>query len=525
MTYLRDLKDVLQRQMPLWATSKVVPRGLLIPLDPFLRGTARAAKKVGDSMPVLVPNNTATLAVELHTEDTTITLNDNTLSYVAQGFLLSLGGQRVVGVANKTGNVITLMGKAGVSMQQGETISVFAFPVRMLGSYLVPDPPLPRPDIITLKSAVQLMQGDYLDISDVVNFGSYNEYEVVEVIASRKSTLSEDSANPYIYQVRISQVIPQDIPDSVAETITSLNGIPRDLVDGEIIYLRAFPAYFSKPLPVSSQYFNVTTAEIGPYILDRVSGLVIDNPESKPADDTNPAGEGQVDVDEVLEVELLHASLNLFEKHRLGVREQLPVWNPTIEPEHMVMWRALRGFMDFEDGFVVLNLDDNGLGELETPLVPELGLDLEHLPTYTLISQSDSPFKICLEFYPNGYSTDSSPSPSPDLYTSSLSFSFAGSGETPRAIKITVQGYPGQRIKLHSLAPSLPRITNIRYRILARTVGNYHWASSGLLQKPMWMSAYLTEAIGIEVPLDGGKVMYQGRKTQPQKPSSPSGEC
>jgi hypothetical protein len=495
----------------------LIPRGLLIPLDPYLNGTARAAKKVGDQMPVLVPNNTATLLNDLHTKDVTFTLNPNTLFYLKEEFLISLNGEKVVRVVGRVGDEITISENPDIELPADSPIYVHAFPITILGDHSIPNPPLPRPDIIELKSNQLMMSGDYLSIP--CN-GVLKEYEITEIIASRKSSRSVDALAPFIYEVKISQIgIPDDLPLEVREHIPTISGIPRDLHDGETIYLRAFPAYFSKPLIVDSSYFHVPLASIGPYLLDRVSGLVLDNSETAPPSEENPAGDNQGDIDEVMEVDLLSSGLDLFDRVRLQVREQLPVWNPTIESEHMVMWSPQRGTLDFERGFLILNLDKYGFAEIETPLVPEIDLSLHEIPTWRMMSQSESVYNICLEFYPGVYKTETATHPPKSaLYSNVLTLSSKPETDPIRAIKISVSGVPGQKVEIHSLvSTNLPIITNVRYRILARTTGSYRWASSGILQKPIWMSAYLTEAYGQRVKLDNGRLMFP--TVQPCQPS------
>lgn len=506
--YLDSLEETLNRQLPLWSSARLIPRGLLLPLDPYLSGTARAAKKVGEVLPVLVPNNTATTSTEIQPSDVKIYLNVNTLFYLKPGFLISLNNEKVIEITKIAGLEITLSEKAGLNLPAGSTVSVYAFPAKILGDFIVPNPPLPRPNVIEIKTSVELMEGDFIDIPS--GHGGFNEYEIVTIHAARKSRDPIDAEFPYIWAIEISQVAIPDIPPEIADSIQTLTGIPRNLIDGETIYLRAFPAYFSKQIVAQPRYFHIPTATIGPYLLDRVSGLVNDNPESAPPSESDPVGDNIVDVDEITEIEFLRGDSSLTKTVKLKVGEQFPVWNQNIESEHLVMWDVLRGQLDFAQGFMVMNLDEHGYAEVFTKLVPSIDHTAVDAPIFTINTQSTSEYNVCIELYPNASVTKTAVVSSTDtnFYSDSAVLHLDPSGEAPTAFKISVAGLPGQQVGVHSIISSLPSVAKIRYKILARTVGNYHWASSGLLQKPMWMSAYLTDGYGLRVPLDGGKIMF-----------------
>lgn len=517
--YLQVLADALQKQMPLWDTSRLIPRGLLIPLDPYLRGQVRAAKKVGDAMPILVPNNTATLALQLQTQDTTITLNANTLDYVGPGFLLSLAGISIVEMISLTNNVAQLIEPAGIALDAGTQISVYAYPIKVLGDHTIPNPPLPRPDVIEIKTNVQLMKGDYLAIPATIP-GTYTELEVIEIIAARKSLDPLDAADPFIWQIRINPVQQPNLPAKIQEFATSLTGIPHSLLDGETIYLRAFPAYFSKSVIIDRSYFNAPTAQIGPYVIDRVSGLVLDNPTVAPPSAENPAGENQVDVDEFCQLNLLTTDLKLWKSVTLGPRQQQPVWNSSTQAEHLVMWEVLRGRIKFETGFVILEMDKHGMCEIMHPLVPEFDPIDPQAPTFRMYSRSQTPYQIGLQLYPNAIATGNG---QPPFNVKSISESYVTlvsdpNGPQATGIKIFAQGQPNQQIEIHSLVANIPTVTNVSYSILARTVGNYHWASSGLLQKPMFLSAYLTEVAGRITEMDSGRAIFPKTTPVPTQP-------
>lgn len=506
--FLNEIEETLNRQLPLWSSARLIPRGLLLPLDPYLSGTARAAKKVGEVLPVLVPNNTATTSTEIQPLDVKIYLNVNTLFYLKPGFLISLNNEKVIEITKIAGLEITLSEKAGLNLPAGSVVSVYAFPAKILGDFIVPNPPLPRPNVIEIKTSVELMEGDFIDIPS--GHGGFNEYEIVTIHAARKSRDPIGAEFPYIWAIEISQVAIPDIPPEIADSIQTLTGIPRNLIDGETIYLRAFPAYFSKQIVAQPRYFHIPTATIGPYLLDRVSGLVNDNPESAPPSESDPVGGNIVDVDEITEIEFLRGDSSLTKTVKLKVGEQFPVWNQNIESEHLVMWDVLRGQLDFAQGFMVMNLDEHGYAEVFTKLVPSIDHTAVDAPIFTINTQSTSEYNVCIELYPNASVTKTAVVSSTDtnFYSDSAVLHLDPSGEAPTAFKISVAGLPGQQVGVHSIISSLPSVAKIRYKILARTVGNYHWASSGLLQKPMWMSAYLTDGYGLRVPLDGGKIMF-----------------
>jgi len=61
MALLEDIQDYVNRIMPHHSAAHIIPRGIAIPIDTFLVGPVRFARKIGNFLPVLVPDNTVVL--------------------------------------------------------------------------------------------------------------------------------------------------------------------------------------------------------------------------------------------------------------------------------------------------------------------------------------------------------------------------------------------------------------------------------------------------------------------------------
>lgn len=627
MSYISEIKTFLNKQLPMWMHGRVVPQGIVLPVDPYLQGVARCAKKLGDRMPVLMPNNQMKLASDLSKRDMQIQIDPTTvLDYLEPNYLVSLAGRQIIKVgliAGQTlsfapetllsddeqgskidlsaGSPIFVYGIPGTNVadaNEGATVLQFKFPF-----------PVTRGDVLAISTKVpgyfreyavsEILSEDYLikqarvlipgngpnghvtytavepgsagnsltvqhvnnglnqslaiqvsggnaitvslatdgsgvvvstakQVSDAINSlvtsaalvkasFSGNGSHSTQVCARTNLQGGLEESAPYYYQAQVTAVasvttLPTSMSPVAAELLAESDGpgIYRSLDDGDEIFLRAFPAYFSKLLPIRTSYPS-STAAIGPFFLDRVTGLIGDN----------PAGVNKV-LEEFVNLQLYNG-LTMLRDLRLRTdrkptepREvrspQFPVWNANIESEHLLLWQVDRGSLQLIDDQLVLIPDERGVCQIHRELVVSPGEHAEELPKYRMVVSSDKPFTVSARFFP------SDPVPvevtTPDASGRYVTSVILDGIENARAVKLSVSGENGQLISVRALASERPSVTHVRYQILAKTIGHYHWASSGLLLKPMFLSAALTDAYGTSVQMDSGRVLLE-----PQSPT------
>jgi hypothetical protein len=474
--YLRDLAATLDRQLPRWASGRVIPRGLAFPVDLFLKGTARFMKKVGQAYPVLLPNNTATLAQGVAMMGYVLTLQPNSLNYLAKDYLLDLGGGQIVAIAKvlEDGR-LWLDYRLRKAVAADSTIYVYGAPGYHNGER---DAGADNVEI-KLPTGMSVMVGDTLLQESTVAL-SYFEYRVTEVITN---------ATP-------------------PHTVTAVRITPNlqlPVVDGGLLYLKANPAYFSQLLNLPPGYPDLPV-QFGPSLLDRVTGLISDNPAQAMVGGLNQ------EVPETLELELYQTGPVLHRTLRVtnaATRTPVQLWNAPILPQHMVLWKLEHGVMDLTPGALVATPDARGRWRLHTELVPPLGTVNDELPRWRLSAYSDRPFRVAASVWP-GLTAVADATASGSQYRAALWLDtgpLAGTADPPRLLELQVFGNPGQPVYLGPLMPSLPNVRAVRYRLLVETRGEYHWASSGLFLKPLFLSSEYVHAQGREIPLNQGRML------------------
>jgi len=468
--YLRDLAATIQRQLPRWTAARVIPRGLALPIDLFLKGYARFMKKVGEAYPVLLPNLTADTALALSVMDYVLALQPNSLAYLDKDYLIDIGGQQLNRVAKVLPDGrVWLDYRMRKAAPVNTTVFVYGAPgyhngAREVGADNVE---------IKLPTGMKVMVGDTL--------------------------LQEGSIAFAFYEYKITEVIAQPVPPHTVTAVRITPTLQRSVDDGGLLYLKANPAYFSQLIPVPQGYPDLPV-DFGPYLLDRITGLISDNPNT------------QGDVPETVEMELYQAGAVLHRTLRVttvNAATPVQIWNAPILPEHMVLWHVHHGVIDLTPNALRATLDERGRWKLSTDLVPSLGSLNEELPQWRVVARSRSPFQFAFTVWP-GVTTNVSSLPIGGLHQAVAlldTASIASSGDRPRVMELYVHGLAGQTVDVAPIMPTLPSIRSVRYRVLIETRGRYHWASSGLFLKPLFLSSEYVHAQGREIPLNQGRML------------------
>lgn len=605
VSYLNELQRLIAGQMPPWAPLKVIPRGLVIPLDPHMTGVARFAKlkSEGGSMPVLVPNNTAFLGDDLDAGQSSLSLRSSTLSYLARDYKLQLGDREIVTVLAPDPDT-----EHGWLLNEGvvddydirERVYVWGAPCRLIAKGELDD------QVLEFRSNHRVMAGDHLAVD--AEHGAYREYEVVDVLdeedhpadlfaaeltaamlsdgvvtalsgatfvvtvdaglpvvmtfpamtsasdvpneinnafalagqappASLTSSfrlhlqgttagstgqiaIGVGTANsalnlragvqvygqevvyefPIIYQVQL-RALNEELALEYGQSV----GLHRELQEGALIYLRGYPAYFSRDLEVPQHYWHAPRALIGPYALDACMQFLTEDP-------TNPT---QTFPQQLLEVQGLDVGGHRTETIRLFPNEaggpeyldgdeatQAVVWTDRIAAEHLSTWKGSGGFR-YGNGVLLATLNDSGYARLETTMAPSV-----RLPTLRLIATSEEAFRVDAHALPGDTLVSVDAKAPPGSQTNAV-FSTAGQslgfgGLLAESLAIEFFGHPGQVVAVRSLAAQEPRAASLRYRALMRGYGSYNWATSGLLLKPLFLSLLLASDETLDVYADGG---------------------
>lgn len=469
--YLRDLAATIDRQLPRWASGRVIPRGLSLPIDLFLKGTARFMKKVGQAYPVLLPNNTAKLEQDVAILGYVLTLQPHSLNYLAKDYLLDLGGGQIVPIAKvlEDGR-LWLEYRLRKPVAAGTNVYVYGAP-----GYHNGDRDVGADNVeIKLPTGMKVMVGDTL--------------------------LQEGPVALAYYEYKVTEVITNATPPHTVTAVRITPTLQRAVVDGGLLYLKANPAYFSQLISLPYGYPDLPVT-FGPYLLDRVTGLISDNPDLA----------NNQEVPETLELELyqagpvLHRTLQVTDA---ATRTPIQVWNSPICPQHLVLWKIEHGALDLTPTELIATLDSRGRWRLRTDLVPPLGTVHDELPRWRLSTRSTMAYQLSLAAWPGVTETMASAA-SGSQQRAALWLDTGGivaTGTQPRMLEISIYGTPGQQVYLGPIMPNLASIRAVRYRLLIETRGEYHWASSGLFLKPLFLSSEYVHAQGRQIPLNQGRM-------------------
>lgn len=301
----------------------------------------------------------------------------------------------------------------------------------------------------------------------------------------------------YVLTLKVGARLPPPAPEGHA---TSEGYRP---VPGDTIYLRAWPAYQSKPNPIPS--LPPTEANLGPFCVDWLSGVTIED----------------LSVEESMHLQLHDAALNAIgpdtkvEKNHVVLREP-------VRSDAILFWDILRGSVNWNGTETLAKPDTlaHPMFEAHYLCSPVLRND-NQIQTWRIrfVNPNASAAQVVVTFDPVGSQT------------------FVVPAATTQYLKVQVPvGVDVRRIYLAFTAVvpdpndpskwveggSLPEYCRLggwfvdgsiaqftSYRLIAKTTGRFKWASCGLLYKPIFLNIeYLRARLDMSAKPNNGKVFF-----------------
>ncbi len=240
MGILHTLNDIANRQLYEGQQTFIVPRGLAYPLDPYTKGQVRFGKKISFVMPLIVPDNRYTL-----TEDAVYQIDrlevDREVNWAVPGGYVYVGSKELHEIEDVIDDTFVLTTRLQADQPTGQYVFHYSNPVTVEGAYTKGQ------QVINVDSEYFIVRGDVLAIPtnpDLVL--GFAEFTVTDLFQSSYVN------GVYQYQLTLD------------------SGIQRNLVDGEDIQLRAYPAYKSIILNVPTSG-SALRKVVGPFLLDWAS--------------------------------------------------------------------------------------------------------------------------------------------------------------------------------------------------------------------------------------------------------------
>jgi hypothetical protein len=220
---------------------------------------------------------------------------------------------------------ITTLQEAESPIQAGQTIRVWGFPVEVEGGVSA------GATSIRVSTSLSLASGDRLQVPiEDGEFEFTNPHDIEEV-----SFVEEDAEGKKFI-------------------LTLAEGVHRDVASDEVLYIRAWPAYFSGRIPLpdySANYLKV----VGPFLLDWMSGPLM-------AADT---------AEEYISLRQYRADRSLLTPTRTGTHN-IAVNRMPIRADQMLFWKLVAGEINHDGTWTHATCDEHGHFRLTEKLNPLL---------------------------------------------------------------------------------------------------------------------------------------------------------
>lgn len=469
MSFLREIENIVNNSINAYSHIKLFPRGLPFFQDSLLRGTIRFGKRTGNSIATINPDNTQLFGAAANVNDIQITL-----AYPSVWFdiacILSLGpGEELAQIVDISDQqVITLQDPIGNSYttDMDNQILLWAFPLVMHV-----DASIGATSII-VRSHYPLGNGDvftYMQTPGLLE----SLYELPVLTATYNGT----SADLYYTSIY---------------TLVLGSPLPSALVSESQVYHRAYPAYFSQPVPVP---LSINSAEpIGPFLLDLLSGRIVEGNsvvETFGVRTLNSTGDFVVGTAN---------SYVTMPKNSLVLERQ-------ISSDFPMFWELAEGTMRLTPNTLVMivNQDPNRLffccGNRCIPNWPANG------DGWRLTLQATDSCTVNFFFHP--YPVQSFTCPAGTIVNAIISVPVGSDPITSLEINVLGQSEVCQ-VQMSDWTPVSNTVTQIQYSLVAQATGIATYQSTGLVVKPFFLSVDFLQATYDQdnTTYDGGKVYF-----------------
>lgn len=324
---VKTMSNAVHRQMLEGQGAHFRVRGLAVPIDPFMTGAIRTAKKIEYQLPLIAPDNMYKLNSDAVFDDDRIEVNRES-DWIQPGGYVTIGERELHEVEDIVDTTLIFSTRLLADHPADTPVYHYSNPVVVEGAYAATQ------TVINIDTPYFVVRGDVLGISPDANlYISFVEYRI--------TALSYVGVGPnglHQYQVTLDR------------------GLHRALEDEEIIQLRAYPAYVSTVLPIP-QAPAAELPVVGPYLVDWLSAPFLN----------------RLEVDE-------YQTLLRYNDARLpigaptSVEKNHQILHVPIRADQMLWWTKVNGFMKYDGGAhkMLAITDSDGYWRLQYTCVPTM---------------------------------------------------------------------------------------------------------------------------------------------------------
>lgn len=473
--------EVINSQLP--STSSAFGRvlGTALPLDPFLKGTVRFARKIGEINAVMLADNTTSLLTPARRQGNGF-LTGEIISWIEIGSQLLLDTSELITVTDFTideaANTmeIEVAEKFLATHSVGSMVLLWGHPVEVTA---VPEA-AGGIQQITVTSSHKIYDMDEISSGFAI-------FELTSAVLA--NTLTDAAGNvTYTYQLTFT-----------AEASTRWIDSHLLPVVGGIIYLRAWPAY-EQPglcLPV----FPLTQTSFGPFCVDWLSGVTTENTPKFPLDSTGSFQERmQITAQDAAGNELFTQEID---KNFLIMQEH-------VQSDMPLFWDKLRGTLNWNGKEMMClpdTLDDPAF-QLHYKCTPQFQPGQITSWRMVVTNPAANPdIQVTFELTPGSPQSTTIPSGTAQSITVSW-----GTDPIDR-IYIGINAVTGtitEPVLMGDWYIDQPPVRRLGYVLVARVTSRYRWGSTGIFLKPIFLSTeYLKARLGMNAVTNNGLLAIQ----------------
>lgn len=421
---------------------KVVPRGLPYFIDNLLRGKVRFGRRTGNSTAVINTDNTYKLAADVKAGASVIELQNPT-QWMQINSIISVGlGRELRVVTDFSDSTLILNENLKFSYETHDPVLLHSSPIKMLT-----DAPIGTTQI-QVQSRYPLGNGDVFVYQ--LSEGLLNSITEIKTTTVAFGGTSADPIFTNVYVLELS------------------SPIQRDLRADDLVYIRAYPGYFSTairvPNPVNS------SDQMGPFLLDNLSGRLVEGPN----------------FPETLSLKLIDRRGNYLlgdEFNYVTIFKNYPVLGRPIRSHSFVFFDNAKGEVRFTPNRVVFSSDTPQfrIGQKLVPPIPANGTVYK----FNTLSTVSAEMRIFFHPYENPVLLNIEPSPQ----THEVILPVGDDKITQ--MEITIQSESTDVLVEMADWSVGATVNEVEYSLIVEATGFAGWQSTGMVLKPYFLSTDL----------------------------------
>jgi hypothetical protein len=445
---------------PHYSNVIVQPRGFPIFSDPLLKGQVRFARKTGADFALINPDNEISIAQAAPKNTQTLILARPN-RWLEIGAVLSLGpDEEFALVKDFSDTYITLVDPIAGNFTTDNTVHLFATPI---------EPALDTPagsTTILVRSRYHILAGDRISVETTP--GLLTSLLDAKILSARLLDSSSGTA-PF----NLHYELELETSTTVALTTGATN-----------LFLKAQPSYLSNQVFIPLVPGNPD--DIGPFLLDYVSGVLFDRP--------NVEEQLSITVFDKLGNPIVHDGLA-----PLTIGKQFPITEMPVMADVLCLWQVADGSITFskrgstQEIYAVSLCNDRGEFQVSQEVIPAMPPGTEWNVPVTPTRSST----LRVRFFPNEWREFSLTA---NIPTQALIGTTVNELPTER-IEIVVVGDSNTQVEFGNWVPTQNQAFSMIYGITADVFGDAQWQATNMFQKPM----FLNFAMGLKGRFDSNR--------------------